>query len=234
MVGLIFRKLGLISPPKLGLNFRKIRTEFPKNRTIRSLVSRAREVADRPRKRATARVMARVTAVCEVAERKREAAAREREEAAAAAEREREEAEGWAECFCGELRHRPEHPLPFAGVWLCCDQCDRWCHAECAGIDGATIDDTEDYTCPRCLGGVAEEGSSSGEGEHGAAAGSRGDGRKRRRGAARSDGEVADDAGRRREKRAKATAPGRGEKRGRAAWAGAEGEGARTRSRVTL
>ena len=86
---------------------------------------------------------------------------------------------------CGELRHRPEHPLPFAGVWLCCDQCDRWCHAECAGIDGATIDDAEDYTCPRCLGGVAEEGSSSGEGEDGAAAESRGDGRKRRRGAAR-------------------------------------------------
>ena len=44
-------------------------------------------------------------------------------------------AEGELGCFCDSDRHLPDTPLPFCGIWLQCDVCNRWCHAECTGID---------------------------------------------------------------------------------------------------
>lgn len=62
----------------------------------------------------------------------------------------REAAEGWMECFCGQRRHHSTNPLPFAGIWVECGECQRWCHGECAGFVGRTPRADEQYVCPEC------------------------------------------------------------------------------------
>ncbi|EOD10015.1 hypothetical protein EMIHUDRAFT_216152 [Emiliania huxleyi CCMP1516] len=37
-------------------------------------------------------------------------------------------------CFCGTDRHLPSSGLVFAGFWVHCELCGRWCHGECAGM----------------------------------------------------------------------------------------------------
>ena len=64
--------------------------------------------------------------------------------------------EDWLGCFCGTDRHCLTNTLPFEGVWVQCDTCDRWCHGECAGVDKETAEQLESYRCPAC-GGDDEE-----------------------------------------------------------------------------
>ena len=43
-------------------------------------------------------------------------------------------AEDFLSCFCGTDRHLPSGTLGFEGAWVQCDDCERWCHGECAGL----------------------------------------------------------------------------------------------------
>ena len=53
-------------------------------------------------------------------------------------------------CFCDTGRHLLTSSLPFEGVWLCCDVCDRWCHGECVGLNQQQADALDEWVCPPC------------------------------------------------------------------------------------
>ena len=53
-------------------------------------------------------------------------------------------------CFCDTGRHLPTSSMPFEGVWLCCDVCDRWCHGECVGLNQQQADALDEWVCPPC------------------------------------------------------------------------------------
>ena len=42
-------------------------------------------------------------------------------------------------------------------LWVQCDRCRRWCHAECAGLDEATATAMEEYACPKCAKRILKE-----------------------------------------------------------------------------
>ena len=75
-----------------------------------------------------------------------------------AEEKEEEEEIG---CFCNTDRHLPTNNIPFEGVWVACDGCDRWCHGECADVTKAEAEELESYMCPLCVKAAArnEEGA---------------------------------------------------------------------------
>ena len=58
--------------------------------------------------------------------------------------------ESEAGCFCDTDRHLPTNGISFEGVWIQCDDCNRWCHGECAGFDKVTVEEVETYSCPVC------------------------------------------------------------------------------------
>ena len=74
-------------------------------------------------------------------------------------------AEGEAEqddgggCFCGadDLQsvgitfNGMSHWSTFNDSWIQCDDCDRWCHSQCAGFDELSAEEAESYSCPTCL-----------------------------------------------------------------------------------
>ena len=72
-------------------------------------------------------------------------------------------------CFCDTQRHLPTNDIPFEGVWVQCDGCDRWCHGECAGVDKHMAEELESYECPLCER-KRRAGLSNGNGNGGAAA----------------------------------------------------------------
>jgi len=49
-----------------------------------------------------------------------------------------EEGDGEEEeyCFCNTDRHLPTNTISFEGVWVCCDECEKWCHGECVRPGG--------------------------------------------------------------------------------------------------
>lgn len=53
-------------------------------------------------------------------------------------------------CFCGTDRHLPTSKLPFAGVWVQCELCERWCHGECAGMTQEEADAADYFHCALC------------------------------------------------------------------------------------
>ena len=53
-------------------------------------------------------------------------------------------------CFCGTRRHLKS---TFRGVWVQCDECQLWCHGECAKLRSmAQAERAEHYVCPLCKG----------------------------------------------------------------------------------
>ena len=87
-----------------------------------------------------------------------------RREQAAAAEEEGPEtnAEEPVEeiCFCGTDRHELDNAYSFEGAWVQCDECERWCHGECAGLSLEEAEAIESYVCPVCRpNGVAGGGA---------------------------------------------------------------------------
>ncbi|CDH58254.1 clavaminate synthase-like protein [Lichtheimia corymbifera JMRC:FSU:9682] len=38
-----------------------------------------------------------------------------------------------------------------SNVWIRCDACNEWCHAQCVGLDSKECDRIEQYHCPQCL-----------------------------------------------------------------------------------
>ena len=59
-------------------------------------------------------------------------------------------------CFCGTDRHELDNAYSFEGAWVQCDECERWCHGECAGLSLEEAEAIESYVCPVCRpGGVA-------------------------------------------------------------------------------
>ncbi|EOD37770.1 hypothetical protein EMIHUDRAFT_225010 [Emiliania huxleyi CCMP1516] len=63
-------------------------------------------------------------------------------------------------CWCDTDRHLPTSGVQFEGVWITCDACDRWCHAECAGQESGL------YMCPPCLEQGEEEEEHDGKPVH--------------------------------------------------------------------
>ena len=53
-------------------------------------------------------------------------------------------------CFCTTQRHLKTNDLPFEGLWIQCEQCTRWCHAECIGRSAEELLADTDYYCPSC------------------------------------------------------------------------------------
>ena len=62
-------------------------------------------------------------------------------------------------CFCG-ADHLQSVGITFNGMshwatfndsWIQCDDCDRWCHSQCAGFDKQSAEKAEVYSCPTCL-----------------------------------------------------------------------------------
>ena len=62
-------------------------------------------------------------------------------------------------CFCGvdDLQsvgitfNGMSHWSTFNDSWIQCDDCDRWCHSQCAGFDEQSAEEVESYSCPTCL-----------------------------------------------------------------------------------
>ena len=53
-------------------------------------------------------------------------------------------------CFCGTRRHLKSS---FRGVWVQCDECELWCHGECARLRSfVQAERVESYVCPICKG----------------------------------------------------------------------------------
>ena len=64
-----------------------------------------------------------------------------------------EEDDGEEYCFCKTFRHLESN---FRGVWVQCDECQVWCHGECAGLRSiAAAESVDHYVCPLCRGGDA-------------------------------------------------------------------------------
>lgn len=38
------------------------------------------------------------------------------------------------ECVCGATHSAPASEGGYAGLWLCCDECDAWAHGACVGF----------------------------------------------------------------------------------------------------
>jgi len=53
-------------------------------------------------------------------------------------------------CFCDSERHLLSNSLSFSGVWVQCDECTRWCHGECAGLDKEQAEAADTYICEVC------------------------------------------------------------------------------------
>ena len=62
-------------------------------------------------------------------------------------------------CFCG-TDHLQSVGITFNGMshwatfndsWIQCDDCDRWCHSQCAGFGKESAEEAEAYSCPTCL-----------------------------------------------------------------------------------
>ena len=53
-------------------------------------------------------------------------------------------------CFCTTHRHLKSNDLPFEGLWIQCEECTRWCHAECIGRTAQELLENADYYCPTC------------------------------------------------------------------------------------
>ena len=53
-------------------------------------------------------------------------------------------------CFCTTQRHLKTNDLPFEGLWIQCEECTRWCHAECIGRNAEELLENADYYCPTC------------------------------------------------------------------------------------
>ena len=59
--------------------------------------------------------------------------------------------EDWESCMCTNLYHLPGvTALPFDGIWIQCDGCNRWCHRVCTGLTKKEAR-TVSYTCPTCI-----------------------------------------------------------------------------------
>lgn len=53
-------------------------------------------------------------------------------------------------CVCGSDRHLHNNALSFAGVWVQCELCQRWCHGECTGMTHEEAVAAEYFHCSRC------------------------------------------------------------------------------------
>ena len=55
-------------------------------------------------------------------------------------------------CPCGTNRHEPNNNtnLSFNGAWVCCDECDRWVHGDCAGYTIKQAEKLDFYVCEIC------------------------------------------------------------------------------------
>jgi hypothetical protein len=53
-------------------------------------------------------------------------------------------------CVCGSDRHLRTNALSFAGVWVQCELCQRWCHGECTGMTPEQAEAAEYFHCSRC------------------------------------------------------------------------------------
>ena len=56
-------------------------------------------------------------------------------------------------CVCGTDRHLPSNAFSFAGVWVQCERCHRWCHGECTGMTLEEAVAAEHFFCARCAHG---------------------------------------------------------------------------------
>ena len=62
-------------------------------------------------------------------------------------------------CFCGADHPRSvgitfngmSHWATFNDSWIQCDDCDHWCHSQCAGFDEQSAEEAKTYSCPTCL-----------------------------------------------------------------------------------